>query len=435
MLGVTKDSYIARTKSTMPDPDDDLNTASLPTIAEEDDSTHSGSTNTAKDVGNKQNGDGATAAKEGGKTDEERKEEKRRGKKEKKKKHKEHAAYTEDHDTAHQILVDLCNEMKALKASMKEDQEMTNTTMVGNLESNQLVMKSLTDQMEAMQGNIKQLDQVIESKATPEQIEELARIRAVQEMIRVATEDKERTVKIYETHARRGYEEIDRLRQDLESERKEVAALRTELEIIREERQRIMTNGLRSSPKGSFSGLEGLMIDDSSSKGGSRKGPGGLHLNSVKKMSDFDDMTLETKGSYDTTAYEMKSLKKRIIHMKKKLTVAQQEAKETDNLRAEVERLRIECETEKKASLAKDETIKRLKKEVEDLRRSQASAEAATAAAATAKATASSPLVTPPTHTRAPRRKSPPSLSSPVANTSTKSVTVSTPKKKWWQNL
>ena len=435
MLGVTKDSYITRIKSTMPDLDDDLNTASLPTIAEEDDSTHSGSTNTAKDVGNKQNGDGATAAKEGGKTDEERKEEKRRGKKEKKKKHKEHAAYTEDHDTAHQILVDLCNEMKALKASMKEDQEMTNTTMVGNLESNQLVMKSLTDQMEAMQGNIKQLDQVIESKATPEQIEELARIRAVQEMIRVATEDKERTVKIYETHARRGYEEIDRLRQDLESERKEVAALRTELEIIREERQWIMTNGVRSPPKGSFTGLEGLMIDDSSSKGGSRKGPGGLHLNSVKRMSDFDDMTLETKGSYDTTAYEMKSLKKRIIHMKKKLTVAQQEAKETDNLRAEVERLRIECETEKKASLAKDETIKRLKKEVEDLRRSQANAEAATAAAATAKATASSPIVTPPTHTRAPRRKSPPSLSSSVTNTSAKSVTVSTPKKKWWQNL
>ena len=420
----------------MPDLDDDLNTASLPTIAEEDDSTHSGSTNTAKDVGSKQNGDGATAAREDGKTDEERKEEKRRGKKEKKKKHKEHAAYTEDHDTAHQILVDLCNEMKALKESMKEDQEMTNTTMMGNLESNQLVMKSLTDQMEAMQGNIKQLDQVIESKATPEQIEELARIRAVQEMIRVATEDKERTVKIYETHARRGYEEIDRLRQDLESERKEVAALRTELEIIREERQRIMTNGLRSSPRGSVTGgLEGLMIDDSSSKGGSRKGPGGLNLNSVKKMSDFDDMTLETKGSYDTTAYEMKSLKKRIIHMKKKLTVAQQEAKETDNLRAEVERLRIECETEKKASLTKDETIKRLKKEVEDLRRSQASAEAAAAVAATAKATASSPLVTPPTHTRAPRRKSPPSLSSPVANTSTKSVTVSTPKKKWWQNL
>ena len=71
-------------------------------------------------------------------------------------------------------------------------------------------------------------------------------------------------------------------------------------------------------------------------------------------MSDFDDMTLETKGSYDTTTYEMKSLKKRIIHMKKKLAVAQQEAKETADLRAEVEKLRIACETEKKASLNKD---------------------------------------------------------------------------------
>jgi predicted RNase H-like nuclease (RuvC/YqgF family) len=131
-------------------------------------------------------------------------------------------------------------------------------------------------------------------------------------------------------------------------------------------------------------------------------------------MSDFDDMTLETKGSYDTTAYEMKSLKKRIIHMKKKLTVAQQEAKETADLRSEVERLRIECETEKKASLAKDETINRLKKEIDVLRRNQAGV-----------ATVSSSPAVSPTH-------SPPSQNQVAAT----SVTVTTTtKKKWWQNL
>lgn len=394
--------------------DGHLNTASsLATIAEEDDSS---STTTPK-ADNRDADDDAAAAREGGKTDEER----RRGKKEKKKKNKEHLAkkkYAEDNDTAHQILVDLCNEMKELKNSMKEDQEKTNVTMTGNLESNQLILKSLSDQMEAIQKNLKQLDHVIESRATPEQIEELARIRAVQEMIRVATDDKERTVKIYENHARRGYEEIERLRQDLESERKEVSCLRTELEVVREDRLKLMTLSPRAS--GAMGGLEGFTSDDSSSKGGSRKAPGSLYLNGsfgrldVKKMSDFDDMTLETKGSYDTTAYEMKSLKKRIIHMKKKLTVAQQEAKETADLRSEVERLRIECETEKKASLAKDETINRLKKEIDVLRRNQAGV-----------ATVSSSPAVSPTH-------SPPSQNQVAAT----SVTVTTTtKKKWWQNL
>lgn len=399
------------------DVDDDTNVF-LSTITEEDDS-NSGSTTASKEAGKKQADSEAAKAK----TEEERKEEKRRGRKEKKKKLKEQ--YAEDHDTAQQILVDLCNEMKELKTSLREDQERTTTTMMGNLESNQLIMKSLSDQLEAMQGNMKQLDQVIESRATPEQIEELARIRAVQEMISVATEDKEQTVKIYETHARRGYEEIERLRQDLESERREVAALRTELEIVREERQKLMV----MSPRGSLGGLEGHAADDSSSKeGGSRKGPGSIYLNGgsisrvdVRKMSDFDDMTLETKGSYDTTTYEMKSLKKRIIHMKKKLAVAQQEAKETADLRAEVERLRIECETEKKASLNKDETINRLMEEIESLRRKKGGAKAT--------ATLSSSLTSPST---SPRRKSPPAQH----QTSAKSVTVTTQsKKKWWNNL
>eukprot|EP00577_Skeletonema_sp_RCC1716_P021615 CAMPEP_0113435318 /NCGR_PEP_ID=MMETSP0013_2-20120614/36210_1 /TAXON_ID=2843 ORGANISM="Skeletonema costatum, Strain 1716" /NCGR_SAMPLE_ID=MMETSP0013_2 /ASSEMBLY_ACC=CAM_ASM_000158 /LENGTH=360 /DNA_ID=CAMNT_0000325681 /DNA_START=65 /DNA_END=1144 /DNA_ORIENTATION=+ /assembly_acc=CAM_ASM_000158 len=344
----------------MPALDDDIN-ASLPTIAEEDDSIRSGSTTASKEAGNKNSDNGAAAAtREGGKIEEERKEEKRRGKKDKKKRLKEQ--YDEDHDTAQQILVDLCNEMKELKTSLQEDQEKTTTTMMGNLESNQLVMKSLSEQLEAMQGNMKQLDQVIESKATPEQIEELARIRAVQEMISVVTEDKEQTVKIYETHARRGYEELERLRQDLESERKEVAALRTELEIVREERHKLLAKS--PSPRVSVGGLEAYLAFNG----------GSLSRVDVRKMSDFDDMTLETKGSYDTTTYEMKSLKKRIIHMKKKLAVAQQEAKETADLRAEVEKLRIACETEKKSSLNKDETINRLKKEIEDLKRGQVGA-------------------------------------------------------------
>jgi hypothetical protein len=91
----------------------------------------------------------------------------------------------------------------------------------------------------------------------------------------------------------------------------------------------------------------------------------------------FDDMTLETKGSYETVAYEMKSLKKRIIHMKKKLSVAQLEAKETGGLRVEVERLRVTCENEKMAAQTKDETIQRLEVQIQELRRLSPVAESA----------------------------------------------------------
>jgi len=91
----------------------------------------------------------------------------------------------------------------------------------------------------------------------------------------------------------------------------------------------------------------------------------------------FDDMTLETKGSYETVAYEMKSLKKRIIHMKKKLSVAQLEAKGTGVLRVEVERLRVNCETEKMAAQSKDETIQRLEVQIQELLRLSAAAESA----------------------------------------------------------
>ena len=80
-------------------------------------------------------------------------------------------------------------------------------------------------------------------------------------------------------------------------------------------------------------------------------------------------MTLETKGSYDTTAYETKSLKKRILHMKKKLTVAQQEAQEAAGLRAAAEDLRAREGAARKAGAAKDARITELEAAVAALRR------------------------------------------------------------------
>ncbi|EJK54497.1 hypothetical protein THAOC_25873 [Thalassiosira oceanica] len=149
---------------------------------------------------------------------------KKKDKKAKKKAKKDAAFTTEENDTAHQILVDLCTEMKELKTTMIDSNEKTAAAMAGNLESNNNVVKTC---------------QVIESRATPAQIEELARLRSVQEMIKAVTDDKERTVSVYEDHARRGYEEIERLRQDLDNERKETLALRSEIEILRSGRQQM----------------------------------------------------------------------------------------------------------------------------------------------------------------------------------------------------
>ena len=341
----------------------------------------------------------------------------------------------EDHDTAQQILIDLCNEMKDLKTQMSNSQSATTS----NLDSNSKVMKSLTTQMEMMQSNMKQLDIVIESKATPDQIEELARIRAVQEMMKVVTDDKERTVAVYEQHARRGYEEIERLRNDLNNERKEVASLRAELDIVRGDRQRMMSSsgGGGLTPANMYINAGDSVGGDSgaggSHTGNSMKGPGAMYINGsgVGRKSfgggDFDDMTLETKGSYETVQYEMKSLKKRIIHMKKKLTVAQMEAKETGTLRSEVERLRVQCETEKKASLAKDETIKRLENEIEELKRNQANA-AAALSSFNKQSSGSSSKSGSSSGGKASRRSSQPQA--PVSKTVT-----TTKKTKWWQNL
>jgi len=395
----------------------DIN-ASLPTITEEDgESVRSGST--AKSIPNNTN---TTAAED--------------AKKEKKKsKNKEAAAaaaiYSEDHDTAHQILVDLCTEMKELKNSMQERQEQTSAAMTSNLNSNQQVMQSLTDQMGALQSNMKQLDMVIESNATPEQIEELARIRAVQEMMKVVTDDKERTVGVYEQHARRGYEEIERLRQDLASERKEVASLRAELVIVRKDREyRAGTEGGGGPMANMIVGADGGSVGDRGKfvvnggvVGGSQLRLSGDGSN-INAGGDFDDMTLETKGSYDTAAYETKSLKKRIIHMKKKLTVAQMEAKEASELRSEVERLRVKCETERKASAAKDETIQRLEKEIVELKRNQANA----AAALRTQRPPQAPAPPPPTSTR--------SRNGSQSSKGSRSVTVKKDKsKKWWEKI
>jgi hypothetical protein len=87
-------------------------------------------------------------------------------------------------------------------------------------------------------------------------------------------------------------------------------------------------------------------------------------------VGTFDDMTLDTKQTADNTvAYETKSLKKRIIHMKKKLQVAQLEAKEADSLRSELESMRLKMEGMRKEGLEKDKIIQRLKEDIDGLKR------------------------------------------------------------------
>ena len=279
-----------------------------------------------------------------------------------------------ERDTAQQILVDLCTEMKELKSFMQEGQEKA----IANIDSNQKVVTSLVDQMDMLQQNMKQLDFVIESKATPEQIEELARIRAVQEMMKMVSDDKKKTVGVYEDHIRRSYEEIERLRHDLANERKVVAALRAEIDSVRGHTPRMLANG---SGVGNSDKSYAADSTDGESDVGSR--PGAMYTTGTAKRlssllskggdlrgeADFDDMTLESKGSLDTTSYEVKSLKKRVIHMKKKLAAVQLEARETGKLRAEVERLRVQCETENKASQVKEQKISSLEHELLQLKR------------------------------------------------------------------
>ncbi|KAL7546020.1 hypothetical protein ACHAWF_009368 [Thalassiosira exigua] len=471
------------TRTSLDDDDDDA-PASLPTITEEDgESVRSGSTSKSKDAKNGIAGRGASPTSEDSADSSQQKsraeaaaagaahaakKEKRRKKKDREKARAAAAFYASDDGAgdvaAQQILVDLCTEMRDLRASMQEGHDATSAAVTQNLESNQRVMQGLADKMDALQGNLAEVDRTIESKATPEQIEELARIRAVQEMMRAVTDDKERTVGVYEAHARRGYEEIERLRQDLAAERKEVASLRAELDVVRGDRQRMMAAGGGGIPMGHVGGGDGGSLADSHTTGASSRGPanpGAMYVNGGHGRGrgsglggDFDDMTLETKGSYDTAAYEMKSLKKRIIHMKKKLTVAQMEAKEAGELREEVERLRVELEREKKASNDKDERIKRMETEIELLKRVKANAAPAVAPAvraATKMAPAPAPATTAgvsgsasrPT-TTAPSRPAPrpaqpsrPAPPPPQQKQTKKfsSRTVVTKKKHWWENF
>lgn len=303
-------------------------------------------------------------------------------KKKKKSKSKDADDTQYDYDAVQQILIDICKEMKDLTESIQEGQTKTSENIV----SNRYVVSQLENQMGMLQQNIKHLDNAIESKATPEQIDDLVRIQAVQKIIKSVTDDKDKTVAIYEEHVRRGYAEIERLRQDLLCERREIIALRAELETLRGERQRILT-----APTSALKPIDNICINtDESMRGDSdlesaatgQQQPYAKYINGImhngggsitKRGSTllggelFDDMTLETKGSYETVAYKMKSLKKRIIHMKKKLSVAQLEAKETGGLRVEVERLRVTCETEKMAAQSKDEIIQRLEVQIQDL--------------------------------------------------------------------
>jgi hypothetical protein len=332
--------------------------------------------------------------------------------KKKKAKGKDAGHSATDYDVAQQILIDLCTEMKDLKKSMQDGQKRASE----NLDSNQLVVTRLADQMEMLRGNMKQLDQVIESKATPKQIEEMSRIRAVQEIVKAVTDDKERTVGVYEEHARRGYEEIERLRRDLDSERGEVAALRAELELLRGSRQRLSASG----PNPIFINSGDSVGGESPIKYATMHNNGGTNGEIRLSGLSTDDMTLDTKESYETSAYEMKSLKKRIIHMKKKLTVAQLDAKETGELRGEVERLRVQSETEKKASQAKDEIIKRLEDQIKDW---------ICAPVVANTLSSSSSLSTTTTNTALPPIA--PKTSKPLPVKRTKSVENST--KKWWE--
>jgi ABC-type phosphate transport system auxiliary subunit len=314
-------------------------------------------------------------------------------KKKKKKKTKSSADADFDYDAVQQILIDTCKGMKDLEESIREGQTKSSENII---ESNRRVVSRLENRMGMLQENLKHLDNAIESKATPEQIDDLVRIRAVQKIIKSVTDDNDKTVAIYEEHVRRGTAEIERLRQDLLCERREVVALRSELETLRGERQRMST-----SATSAVKPVNNICINADESVGGNsdlesaatgHQQPYAKYINGIMPNGGgsiirrgssllggelFDDMTLETKGSYETVAYEMKSLKKRIIHMKKKLSVAQLEAKETGGLRVEVERLRVNCETEKMAAQSKDETIQRLEVQIQELLRLSAAAESA----------------------------------------------------------
>ena len=214
--------------------------------------------------------------------------------------------------------------------------------------------------MELLRNNLHTLDVTIESRATPEQILEMGKIRAIQSLVADVQADKDKTVELYEVHAKRGYEEIERLRVDLERERGDNLRLRQELDQFKSG-----GNGVAGIPSSPVKGVVTAYAGPAMYVNGDN-----LKSTDGETIGTFDDMTLDTKQTAENTvAYETKSLKKRIIHMKKKLQVAQLEAKEAAGLRSEVESMRLKMEGMKKEGLEKDRIIERLREDIANLRR------------------------------------------------------------------
>jgi predicted RNase H-like nuclease (RuvC/YqgF family) len=320
-------------------------------------------------------------------------------------------------ETSQQILVDLCNEMKSLQSSIVSSTSTSTSIMTENISSNTTLLHQIQTEVDLLRSNLKQLDVTIESKATPSQILEMGKIRAIQSLVANVQADKDKTVQLYETHARRGYEEIERLRSDLEREREENAKLREEMHQI----QSFANHGPLSPMKGSmnvYTGPSMYVNGNANNLDITKPGGGG----DGETIGTFDDMTLDTKQTTDNTvAYETKSLKKRIIHMKKKLQVAQLEAKEADNLRSELESMRLKMEGMRKEGMEKDKIIQRLKEDIDGLKRGYSCGGVGNVAASAATTSAAANTVS-------------------VANPQTRSVTVTTTTKKkganrWWNGL
>eukprot|EP00956_Cyclotella_meneghiniana_P014839 scaffold22383_cov37-Cyclotella_meneghiniana.AAC.2 len=316
-------------------------------------------------------------------------------KKKKKKSSKHH--HQRDHDNqshvleaSQQILVDLCNEMKSLQSSIITSTTESTSVMQNNIHSNTTLLHQIQTEVNLLQSNLRQLDNTIQHRATPEQISEMGKIRAIQNLLADAQADKNTTVQLYEMHARRGYEEIERLHVDLEVERKENTRLREEVDVLRNNYAAVsggVVGGIVPGPTGPLSPIKGGYGIPDAYVNGSNDNNNAKGEDGGETIGTFDDMTLESKQTNDNTvAYETKSLKKRIIHMKKKLAVVTLEAKEADGLRCELERMRVAMESMKKENVEKDKTIQRLKEDIANLKRgySGVGAPSSTGAATTA---------------------------------------------------
>ena len=286
------------------------------------------------------------------------------GKEEKKKKKKKSKREDNSHilETSQQILVDLCNEMKSLQSSIASSTSEATSAMMDNVSSNTTLLHSIRKEVDLLRSNLKQIDSTIQSKATPEQLSEIGRIRGVQILLEDAAQDKKKTIELYESHVRRGHEEIERLRDDLERKQRENDQLREELEQLR------VSGGMGplGPLKGVMYGGPATYVNGASNYPDKLKSSG----NDGETIGTFDDMTLDTKQTTENSvAYETKSLKKRIVHMKKKLQIAKLEAKEAGVLRSELESMRLKMEGLRKDGIEKDRTIQRLREDIANLKR------------------------------------------------------------------